>query len=135
VIRQVKSYIPENGLTIIDAPPGTTCPMVESVKDSDYCLLVTEPTPFGLHDLRLAVEVLRKLRIPFGVLISRAGLGDDRVERYCAAEEIPILLQIPFSRKIAEAYSRGLSLVEAMPEFREKLQTLFERIRRGEVNP
>ena len=99
-------------LTIIDSPPGTSCPMVFSVKDSDYCILVTEPTPYGLNDLILSIEVLKNMSIPYGVIINRDGIGDDQVENYCKQNGIKILLKIPNDRKIAEFYSTGGSLVE-----------------------
>lgn len=129
LIRQVKEYINPTRTVIIDAPPGTSCPVVTAVKGSDFCILVTEPTPFGLNDLILAVQVLRKIKIPFGVIINRADIGDDKVESYCAAESIPILLKIPFDRKIAEVYSKGELLVEAMPEYVQKFKEVFEQIK------
>ncbi len=94
-------------MVLIDAPPGTSCSMIAAVRGSDFVILVTEPTPFGLNDLALAVETVRALGIPFGVVINRAGSGDDRVHEYCAAEGIDVLLEIPDDRRIAEAYARG----------------------------
>jgi MinD superfamily P-loop ATPase len=113
VIRAVKdlSEAPPLDLVIVDAPPGVACPTVEAMKDSDYVVLVTEPTRFGLHDLRLAVDTARELGLPCGVVINRAGIGDDGVERYCAEQRIPILLGIPEDRRIAEASSRGETLL------------------------
>jgi len=131
VIRRVKEYAKDDGLVIIDVPPGTSCPVVESIKGSHFCLLVTEPTPFGLHDLRLAVEVARdELGLPVGVVVNRDGVGDQGVDEYCAAEEIPILMRIPLDRRIAEAYSDGGPLVEALPEYREQFQNLYAAIGR-----
>ena len=101
---------------VIDSPPGTSCPMIESVKGSDFVILVTEPTPFGLNDLKLAVEVVRELKIPFGVIINSDGSGDAGVKEYCQEKHIPLLLSIPWSREIAEAYSRGIPAVEAYPD-------------------
>ncbi|GAK49986.1 hypothetical protein U14_01211 [Candidatus Moduliflexus flocculans] len=121
VIRAAKSNIDRNKITILDAPPGTSCPVVATLLDTDVCLLVTEPTPFGLHDLTLAVETVRKLGLPHGVVINRAGSGDIRVETYCRNEQIPILLSIPADRRIAEAYSRGEMLIDALPEYRQPL--------------
>lgn len=112
---------------IIDVAPGTSCPVVEAMRGSDFCLLVTEPTPFGLYDLKLAVEVARELNIPVGVVVNRDGIGDAKVDEYCAAEGIPILLCIPLDRRIAEAYSEGVPLVEAMPEYGERFQELLTR--------
>lgn len=126
VIREVKKYIDPANIVIIDVPPGTSCPVVEGVKGSDFCLLVTEPTPFGLNDLSLAVEVVRELDIPCAVVINRDGVGDDKVERYCHQEEIPILLKIPLDRKIALLYSKGTPLVEGMPRWREEFLRLFQ---------
>jgi MinD superfamily P-loop ATPase len=94
-------------VVIIDAPPGTSCPVIESVKGADVVVLVTEPTPFGLHDLVLAVEMVRALHLPFVVAVNRTGIGDDRVEDYCASEGIEIVLRIADDRRIAEAYARG----------------------------
>lgn len=129
IIRQIKKYINPKKLVIIDAPPGTSCPVVESVKESDFCVLVTEPTPFGLNDLMLAVEVLRKLKIPFGVVINRSDLGDKKTDKYCRYESIPILMRIPFKKEIAEAYSKGEMIVEALPEFKKDFLQLFEEIK------
>jgi len=130
LIKQVKGLITNNKDAIIDASPGTSCPVVETVKDSDFCLLVTEPTPFGLNDLILAVEMLKKLAIPCGVVINCADIGDDEVNKYCESENIPILMTIPWDRKIAEAYSRGTPLIEALPEFRNKFSKLHKEIER-----
>ena len=105
--------------TIIDVPPGTSCPVIEAVKGSDFCTLVTEPTPFGLNDLVLAVETIEKLKIPFGVVINRSDVGDDGVKDYCKKKGISILLEIPMQRQIAEAYSEGVSMVEKFPERKE----------------
>ncbi|MFP4473218.1 MAG: 4Fe-4S dicluster domain-containing protein [Candidatus Omnitrophota bacterium] len=131
LIRAVKNYINPTRVAVIDAPPGTSCPVIESIKGSDYCLLVTEPTPFGLNDLTLAVEVLRNLSIPFGVVINRSDLGDDKTEQYCEKEKIPVLLRIPFERKIAESYSRGETIIEAFPEYKKKFQGIFKMIAEG----
>jgi MinD superfamily P-loop ATPase len=90
---------PDSGLVIVDAPPGTSCPVVASIKGSNYCVLVTEPTPFGLNDLMLAVDLVRELDIPCGVVINRAGLGDDTVSSFCSGEGIPVLLEIPYDRR------------------------------------
>jgi MinD superfamily P-loop ATPase len=129
VIRQVKKHIDSEGIAIIDSPPGTSCPVVETIEGSDFCLLVTEPTPFGLNDLVLAVETVRQLGIACGVVLNRAGVGDDRVEEYCRQENIPILLTIPLDTEIARLYSRGITLVEGMPEWQEKFVGLFAKIK------
>ncbi len=129
LIRAVKEAMPREGMVILDAPPGTSCPVIAAVKGSDYVVLVTEATPFGLHDLTLAVDTVRQIGIPFGVIINRADLGDDRTRQYCAREEIPVLLEIPDDRRIAEAYSRGMSAVDAVPEMRPLFIRLSETIR------
>jgi len=129
VIRKVKEHANHEGTVIIDVSPGTSCPVVESIRGSDLCLLVTEPTPFGLNDLILAVEVLRKLDIPCGVVLNRAGVGDSGVEEYCLKENIPILLTIPLDTQIASDYSRGIPLVEGIPQWRGHFLELFDRVR------
>ena len=116
---------------IIDAPPGTSCPMVESVKKSDFCILVTEPTPFGSSDLRLAAETVKKLAIPVGVIINRAGLGDNQIQDYCQKENIPVLMSIPIDRRIAVAYSEGKSIINTQPSYTEKFLKLFEKVQKG----
>ena len=130
VIRAVKEHIQPSMVNVVDAPPGTACPVVETMSESDYLVLVTEPTPFGIHDLSMTVDVVRTLGIPFGIVINRAGIGDDSVERYCEENDISILLEIPFDRKIAELYSRGVPFVKEMPEWRERFHQLYEDIRR-----
>jgi MinD superfamily P-loop ATPase len=129
VIRRVKEYAKPDGIVIIDVPPGTSCPVVESIKDSHFCLLVTEPTPFGLNDLVLAVETVRELNIPLAVVLNRAGVGDNKVEEYCHKENIPVLLTIPLDTEIARLYSRGMTLAEGMPEWKERFIGLFDKIR------
>ncbi|MFO7985309.1 MAG: ATP-binding protein [Desulfatiglandaceae bacterium] len=128
LIRKVREYARPEALTIIDAPPGTSCPVIASMKGADFVLLVTEPTPFGLYDLKLAVGAVRLLEIPCGLVINRSDMGDDQVKRYAQEENIPVLMEIPFDRKIAEAYSRGEMIVTAIPEWKEKFQELYQRI-------
>jgi len=130
VIRAVKQRADRSSTVIIDVPPGNSCPVVEAVKGSDFCLLVTEPTPFGLHDLALAVELATKLNVPCGVVINRAGSGDQEVERYCAQQHIPVLLKIPLDRRIAELYCRGQTLVAGMPTWRKAFRDLLDSIQR-----
>jgi len=130
VIREVKKHINRERLVIGDVPPGTSCPVVESVKGSDFCLLVTEPTPFGLNDLALTVELLGQLDIPCGVIINRDGVGDSGVEEYCRHKGVPILLRIPLDMKIAQLYSRGIALVEGMPQWQEAFVRLYNDIER-----
>jgi len=128
LIRAVKNHADRNGVTIIDSPPGTSCPVIAALRDSDFIILVTEPTPFGLNDLVLAVETVRQLDIPFGVVINRADVGDGRVRDYCRAEDIALLLEIPDDRRVAEAYSRGEVAIDAVPEFREVFVRLYLEI-------
>jgi MinD superfamily P-loop ATPase len=130
LIREVKKHINATRTIIIDAPPGTSCPVVESVKGSDVSLLVTEPTPFGLNDLRLAVETLRELKIPFGVILNRAGIGDKQVQDYCLKKNIPVLMTIPTDRNIAVAYSEGKTIIETQPAYRQKFLELFKKVQK-----
>jgi MinD superfamily P-loop ATPase len=133
IIRQLKRWaIPSDRgdrPIILDASPGTACPVVEAMRGADAALMVTEPTPFGLHDLRLAVEVARdELGLPVGVVINRDGVGDQGVETYCAAEGIPVLMRIPLDRRIAEAYSEGIPLVKVWPAYQERFVMLWKRL-------
>jgi MinD superfamily P-loop ATPase len=125
LIRAVKKTINPEGITLIDVPPGTSCPVIESIKGSDFCLLVTEPTPFGLHDLKLAVELLKELKIKHGVLINRAGIGDVEVKRYCEKEEVTIMAEIPFEREIAVLYSSGIPLWTNGDRYRKIFRDLW----------
>jgi MinD superfamily P-loop ATPase len=134
IIRQLKAKHrsdPDHGVTILDASPGTSCPVVETMRGADFVLLVTEPTPFGLHDLRLAVQVARdELGLPVGVVVNRDGVGDAGVDEYCAAEDIPILMRIPLDRRIAVAISDGKALVAVLPEYQSAFQDLYRQIAR-----
>ncbi len=138
-IAKTKKYVRNKFNTsliiIYDSPPGTSCPVIEAVKDADYIILVTEPTPFGLNDLRLAVETVKTLDIPFGVVINRHGIGDDKVEEYCRKEQIDILAIIPNNRKIAEHYSAGNLIYDEVPEIRpilyEIAQASFKAVKGG----
>ena len=120
--------ITNHHITLIDAPPGTSCPVIESIKGSDYTILVTEPTPFGLHDLILAVEVLKKLNIPHGVVLNKCDIGDHKVEEYCKKNGIPLLLSIPLDREIAVAYSQGIPIVKINSSYEQKFIQLFQKI-------
>jgi len=140
IIRKIKKKIKKDGIkgknndttnyhiTLIDAPPGTSCPVIESIKDSDYTILVTEPTPFGLHDLILAVEVLQKLKILHGVVLNKCDIGDHKVEEYCKKNNIPLLLSIPLDREIAVAYSKGIPIVKINLSYEQKFTQLFQKI-------
>lgn len=128
LIRKVRSFVEPGKINIIDAPPGTSCPVIAAMKDTDFVLMVTEPTPFGLHDLKLAVEAVKLLRIPCGLVINRSDIGNNDVRQYAQTENLPILMEIPFDRRIAETYSRGRLIVEAMPEWKEKFLELHSQI-------
>jgi len=130
LISALKEYSNPSRTVIIDAPPGTSCPVIESIKGSDYCILVTEPTPFGLYDLILAVEVLRKLKIPFGVIINRSDIGNKDTHSYCKKESIPILMEIPFRKEIAILYSKGMLLAEQFPEYKKEFVKMYDKIKR-----
>jgi MinD superfamily P-loop ATPase len=129
VIRAVNRESVNYDTVIIDAPPGTSCPFVTTVSEADYTIFVTEPTPFGLHDLKLAVETIREVGTPFGVVVNRMDQPDNRITDFCCAEEIPVLLQIPISRSVAEAYSNGGTLIDALPEYRGKLVKMIDSLR------
>ena len=128
VIKALKKKIDNKKNVILDAPPGTSCPVIETINVSDYCILVTEPTPFGLHDLKLAVEVVRHLNIPFGVIINRDGIGNEEVDFYCQNEKIPVIMKIPQSEKTARLYSKGIALVSEDHEWHEMFGLVFNRI-------
>jgi MinD superfamily P-loop ATPase len=130
VIRELKHWhpFPDGDKIIIDAPPGTSCPVVESIRGADFVLLITEPTPFGLHDLRLAVKLTRELGLPTGVVINRDGVGDTGVDDFCENHGLPILMRIPLDRRIGEAIARGQTLVEALPEYQPLFQQLYDQI-------
>lgn len=128
VIEVVKSYAKTDKPTIVDVPPGNACAAVEAIEGSDFCILVTEPTPFGLHDLKLSVKMLEEQEMPFGVIVNRAGIGNDRVEKYCERKDIPILMKIPNDRRIAELYSEGTPFVKEMTEWQDRFSELYKKI-------
>jgi MinD superfamily P-loop ATPase len=130
IIAEVKRQIKEGKNVILDSPPGTSCPVIQTVKGSDFCVLVTEPTPFGLHDLKIIVQVLENMNIPFGVVVNRAGAGDKKVHEFCREKNIPVLLEIPYDKRIAELYSRGIPFSREMPEWKTKFQELFKTVER-----
>lgn len=130
LIKAARSLASGSNVVIIDAPPGTSCPVIAAVKGADFCILVTEPTPFGLNDLELAVEVVQQLKIPVGVVINRCDIGDEKVKKFCDQKNIPVLMEILEERLIAEAYSRGQMIIDVLPEYREKFQALFAAIER-----
>jgi MinD superfamily P-loop ATPase len=130
-IRAVKAASIQTDLTILDCPPGTSCPAIEGVRGSDLVLLVTEPTPFGLNDLKLAVEMVRVLKIPMAVVLNRCDIGDDEVRQYCTSQGINILAEIADDRAVAEAYSRGCLACDTVPSFARQIQMLLARIQNG----
>jgi len=135
IIRQLKKWAPSGEghpldweVVIVDASPGTSCPVIEAVRGADFALLVTEPTPFGLHDLRLMVEVVRELGVPAGVIINRDGIGNAGVDRFCAEAGLPVLMHIPFERVIAAGIAQGRTLVEICPEYATQFRKMFAQI-------
>ncbi len=128
LINAVKKLVNSDALTIIDAPPGTSCPVVAAVSDSDFCLLVTEPTPFGLNDLELAYQMIAKLGIPAGVIINRSDIGDGEVEAYCSKHKLPILQKIPWNLEAARYYARGESAVKHLPEWQGIFKELYKNV-------
>jgi MinD superfamily P-loop ATPase len=128
VIKALKKEIENDKTIIIDAPPGTSCPVIEAMQDADYVILVTEPTPFGHHDLKLAVDVVRRLKKHFGVIINRDGIGDNKVDLFCQQNEIPILLRIPHDTNIAHWYSNGEPFVVHRPEMKKTFLQVLEHI-------
>ncbi len=135
LINAVKKISTPGAIIIIDAPPGTSCPVVSAVDSCDYCLLVTEPTPFGLHDLDLAYQMAKKLKIPAGVVINRSDTGDAKVEKYCNSADLPILKKIPFNRELAQFYAQGEPVVPCRPYWDNLFEELFNLIteKTGEV--
>jgi MinD superfamily P-loop ATPase len=131
IIREEMAQVCDGLPTIVDAAPGTACGVVETISQADFCLLVTEPTPFGLHDLMMAADVAAELGVPAGVVINRSGARDGLIKEACKKRGVPVLLTVPFQRAIAEAYSRGECLVEAFPEWRKAFQKLFDHIQQG----
>jgi MinD superfamily P-loop ATPase len=130
LIRKVKSYIKQfkDIPIIIDSPPGTSCPMVWTIESSDYVILVVESTAFGFHDFKIAINTVKDVNLPFGVVINKDGLGDDRVEKYCLKNNIPILARIPFSIEVATSYSKGDLLVEVDPVYQKTFEKLWEEL-------
>ncbi len=131
VIRNVKEEIRPGSIAIIDSPPGTSCPVVATLQDTDFVVLVSEPTPFGLNDLRLAVDLVREMKIPFGVVVNRDEAGQDCLDRYCEAESIGILARIPDDRRIASAGANGIPITGALPEYRAVFASLLAGILAG----
>ncbi len=129
VIKSAKKQADKNSIVIYDSPPGTSCPVLETINDVDYTVLVTEPTPFGLNDLRIIVETAKKLGRKIGVVINRAGLGTNQVYDYLSNQNIEILMEIPFDKKMARIYSEGKIIVDEIPEMKKKYFDLFNKIK------
>ena len=136
VIKQLKQWKPpqDEGVSVWDTPPGTSCPVVESIRGADYLVLVTEPTPFGLHDLKLAAQLATELSIPAGVVVNRDGVGDARVDDFCGEAGIPILMRIPLDREIGAGIAQGQPLIETRPEYKARFREMFAAIA-AEVTP
>jgi len=128
LIKKVKASALAEGIVIIDAPPGTSCPVIEAVKGSDFVLLVTEPTPFGLNDLKLAVGMVRELKIPFAVVVNRSEPDEQMINQYCRDENIDIIFEVPDDRRIAEAYSVGEMIVDVLPDYKKEFTGLYESV-------
>ena len=128
LIRQVKEKVPAAAVTLVDCPPGTSCPVIEAVRDMDLVVLVSEPTPFGFYDLTLMAATLKTLAIPSGVVVNRCDIGNDELYLFCRREGLPILAEIPHDRRIAECYSRGALITEALPEYRELFAGLWKQV-------
>ena len=128
VVRAVKAKARMDLPTILDAPPGTACPVIETVKDCDYCLLVTEPTPFGLYDLDLMVRVVKEIGIPAGLVINKDDDWSVKVEEYASSQDVPVLMKIPFSREIASLYSRGIPLNQTDRAWDEEFHRLYGKV-------
>jgi MinD superfamily P-loop ATPase len=129
IICALKHKMSDDSIVIVDAPPGTSCPVVEAIKGSDYCLLVAEPTPFGLHDLALAVELVRKLRLQIGVVINRSDVGDNKVEAFCIQEGLPVIMKLLYDKQLAIKYAEGTPAVNVLPTYREKFSQLYSDIK------
>lgn len=130
LIKAARGRASQDRTIILDAPPGTSCPVIASVKDVDYCILVTEPTPFGINDLKLAVEVVRSLGIPHGIVVNRSDLGNGELQAFCRQETLSVLMEIPEDRSIAEAYSRGEMIVDIYPQYRGIFLNLYDQIQK-----
>jgi len=128
LINRLKTFAAERETVILDAPPGTSCPAVAAIHDADFVILVAEPTPFGLHDFKLSVDVLKQLGLPFGLVINRDGMGDDSLLNYAEREGISVLARLPHSREAARAYSTGAILIDEMPEFFREYQNMTQMI-------
>ena len=128
VIREIKRILPRNDYILLDAPPGTSCPVIETVMESDIAMLVTEPTPFGLNGLKLASEMVKQLDIPQVVILNRSGGNNNLIHEFCKNQNIDLIAEIPDDRRIAEAYSRGDIIIDALPEYKTRFSEIIEFI-------
>jgi len=133
LIRRLKKLAPDDGLQVLDSPPGTACPVVETIRDADHCVLVTEPTPFGLFDLSMAVDLVRELGVPFSVVVNRDREGFPELDDYLKKEDVRVLMRIPDMMEIARLYSKGLHFVDSMPEWRERFLRLLDDLTGGDL--
>ncbi len=133
IIRELKRRLRNDTTVILDCSPGASCTVVQSVEGCDYCILVTEPTPFGLHDLKIAVQLIKKMGIPFGVVVNKASSDNTSVQEYCAENQIEVLMEIPYSQEIAQAYSNGMLPVQYSSQWKQKFLELHQKLERGAV--
>jgi MinD superfamily P-loop ATPase len=134
IIQKLKKSLRAEETVILDCSPGASCTVVQTIGGCDYCILVTEPTPFGLHDLKIAIALVRKMGLPFGVIVNKAMAEDQSIQQFLRDEKIPLLLEIPFMRKIAEDYSIGILPVQGNEEWKNKFVSLYDRIQEGAVS-
>lgn len=132
IIRQLKKWQNAETVSVIirDAPPGASCSVVETLRGADFALLITEPTPFGLHDLKQVIGILQDMKIPGGVIVNRDGIGDSQVDQFLLQNHIPIMMRIPYSTKIASAISSGNTLLDVSSSYGLEFQALFQRIKK-----
>ncbi len=133
IIRQLKRLEPpqKDAIIILDAPPGASCSVVETLRGADFVLLVTEPTPFGLHDLKQMLGIVNEMGIPAGIVINRDGIGDSRMDEFLIQNHLPVMLRIPFDKLLAVALAEGRTLIDLYPEYRQHFQTLYQQILEG----
>ncbi len=128
VTKALRESANTSDITIIDAPPGTSCPVIEAIAETDFVVLVTEPTPFGLNDLKLAVGMVRAIGLPFAVVLNRSDIGDSNTTEYCERENIDILMSIPFDRRIAESYAQGGMMLDGEFDYAQRFNELYDNI-------
>lgn len=131
IIRELKKRLRDDIAVVLDCSPGASCTVVQSVNGCDYCILVTEPTPFGLHDLKIAVQLIKKMGIPFGVVVNKASSDNTSIQEYCAENHIEVLMEIPYSQEIAQAYSNGMLPVQSNSQWKQKFSELYQKLERG----